>query len=409
MKLRVTMDWPTCPGLVGELEVFATRGTETYRFTYAEEWAAKGFEIDPALPLVPGFAHHSQALPGGFQDVAPDRWGRLVQQRAKSGFTSDADCLLGVSDFMRMGALRLSHTARPDVYLAEHQNVPTLVDIRALEEASRRLEKGLETAEDLRQLFGPGSSLGGARPKAAVLDGKTLCIAKFQSTLDTERGAAWEATLLTLAQKAGIPTARHRLLNREAERPILLLERFDRKGNERIPFASAMTLAGLRDGQDASYGELAGVVSSLSSQPKLDSFDLWRRMTFNAMTGNTDDHLRNHAFLRDHQGWRLSPAYDLNPNHESYARRSHALAFLPGEKAPSLALCQEMTGYFNLDKKQVEHGLNAIGAALTQWKTIAKSNGLSDSEIQRKAAAFEHDDSQRLISLAQKQTRIHKR
>ncbi|WP_419624733.1 type II toxin-antitoxin system HipA family toxin [Thiolapillus sp.] len=409
MKLRVTMDWPACPRQVGELDVFTTRGTESYQFTYSDEWIAKGFQIDPTLDLVPGFAHHSQALPGVFEDIAPDRWGRMVQQRVRSGFTSDIAYLLGVSDFMRMGALRLSDASRPDVYLADNHNVPKLIHIRELEEACGRLENGLETEDDLRHLFGPGSSLGGARPKAGVQDGKALCIAKFQSNQDTERVAAWEATMLDLAQKAGIPTARHRLLSKNAERPILLLERFDRREAERIPFASAMTLAGLRDGQDASYGELAGVVASLSSRSKMDSFDLWRRMVFNAMTGNTDDHLRNHAFLRDLQGWRLSPAYDLNPNNEPYTRRAHTLAFLPGENKPSLELCQAMAPYFNLDKKQVDHGLKAIGAALKSWKTIAKSNGLTDNEIQRKADAFEHEDGVRLVNGAQKQSKGMKR
>ena len=151
---------------------------------------------------------------------------------------------------MRMGALRLSDASRPDVYLADNHNVPKLIHIRELEEACGRLENGLETEDDLRHLFGPGSLLGGARPKAGVQDGKTFCIAKFQSNQDTERVAAWEATMLDLAQKAGIPTARHRLLSKNAERPILLLERFDRREAERIPFASAMTLSGLRDGQE---------------------------------------------------------------------------------------------------------------------------------------------------------------
>ena len=400
MKLIVTMDWAGRPEKVGELEVFTTRGRETYQFTYAKEWTTKGFQIDPALDLVPGFAHHNQKLPGSFQDISPDRWGRLVQQRVRSGFLSDADFLLGVSDRMRMGAMRLSEAGRPDVFLADNTNVPRLVNIPALEEASRRLERGLETEEDLRQLLGPGTSLGGARPKAAVQDGGKLYLAKFPSSLDTERVSAWEATLLDLAQRAGISAARHRLLNKDDERPILLLERFDRTDAGRIPFASAMTLAGLCDGQDASYGELASVVSSLSSQSKLDSFDLWRRMVFNAMTGNTDDHLRNHAFLRDRQGWRLSPAYDLNPSNEPFERRTHALAFLPGESKPSLDLCKEMAAFFNLDKRQVEHGLKAIGSALAQWRALAKQNGLTESEIKRKAAAFEHQDSERLISLS---------
>jgi len=404
MKLVVTMDWANHPEKVGELEIFNNRGVETYQFTYSRDWAVKGFQIDPALDLVPGFQYHSQNLPGAFQDISPDRWGRLIQQRAKSGFMSDADFLLGVSDQMRLGALRLSESSRPEIFLAANTNVPKLVDIRVLEDASRRIEKGLETAEDLQQLLGPGTSLGGARPKVAVQDGGKLYLAKFQSNLDTERVSAWEATMLDIAQKAGIPVAEHRLLNKGEERPILLLERFDRNDAGRIPFASAMTLSGLHDGQDSSYGELASIVSSLSSQPKMDSLDLWRRMTLNAMTGNTDDHLRNHGFLRDRQGWRLSPAYDLNPNNQPFERRSHALAFLPGESKPSFDLCREMAGFFNLDKRQVEHALKCIGPALAQWREIAKRNGLTEGEIKRQATAFEHRDSERLISLSLKKT-----
>ena len=402
MKLIVTMDWANHPEKVGELEIFNNRGVETYQFTYSKNWAAKCFQIDPALDLVPGFQYHSQSLPGAFQDISPDRWGRLIQQRTKSGFMSEADFLLGVSDQMRLGALRLSEAERPEIFLAANTNVPKLVDIRVLEDASRRIEKGLETAEDLQQLFGPGTSLGGARPKVVVQDGGKLYLAKFQSNLDTERVGAWEATMLDIAQKAGIPVAKHRLLSKGDERPILLLERFDRNEAGRIPFVSAMTLSGLRDRQNASYGELASVVSSLSSQPKLDSFDLWRRMTFNAMAGNTDDHLRNHGFLRDRQGWRLSPAYDLNPNNQPFERRSHALAFLPGENRPSCDLCKEMAAFFNLDKRQVEHGLKCIGTALSQWREIAKRNGLTEGEIKRQATAFHHQDSERLISLSLK-------
>lgn len=165
MKLVVTMDWAGDKMRVGELEVFSTRGAETYQFTYATDWTDRGFQIDPALELVPGFVHHSQRLPGVFQDISLDRWGRLVQQRAHSGFLSEADYLLGVSDLMRMGALRLSKEERPEVFLADNTRVPKLVHIRALEEASLRLEKGQQTEEDLQQLIGSGTSLGGARPK----------------------------------------------------------------------------------------------------------------------------------------------------------------------------------------------------------------------------------------------------
>lgn len=396
MKLRVTMDWVSCSGTVGELDVFHSRGAESYQFTYAAEWAKHGFQIDPALDLFAGFTHHSQTLPGVFQDISPDRWGRLVQKRAKSGISTDTDYLLGVSDFMRMGALRLSNADRPEIFLADNTLVPKLVHIRELEEAARRLEQGAETQSDLAQLIDAGSSLGGAHPKAVVQDGNTLYLAKFQSHSDTERVCAWEATMLDLAHQAGIPTPRHRLLNPTSARPILLLERFDRNEFGRIPFASAMTLTGRRDGEDASYAELASVVSSLSPQPKSDSFDLWRRMTFNAMAGNTDDHLRNHAFLRHPSGWRLSPAYDLNPNPEPVERRTHALAFLPGEYRPSLSLCKETAEFFNLNKTQVDHGLKAIAEALAQWRGLAKKNGLTENELKRFAHAFEHDEVERL-------------
>jgi len=400
MKLIVTMAWANCSGTVGELEVYRNRGTESYQFTYSPEWVKKGFQIDPTLDLLARFTQHSQTLPGVFQDISPDRWGRLVQKRANNGLFSATDFMLGVSDFMRMGALRLSAVNQPELFLADNTHVPKLVHIRELEAASRRLEKGLETQSDLVQLLEAGSSLGGAHPKAVVQDGNTLYLAKFQSHLDIERVCAWEATMLDLAQHAGIPTPKHRLLNSTYSRPILLLERFDRNESGRIPFASAMTWSGRRDGEDASYAELASVVSSLSCQAKLDSFDLWRRMTFNAMTGNTDDHLRNHAFLRNPSGWRLSPAYDLNPNPEPLERRTHALAFLPGEYQPSLALCRDMATFFNLDKRLVEHGLKAIADALGQWRSLAQKNGLTESELKRYAPAFEHDDAERLKALS---------
>lgn len=399
MKLLVTMDWSGRPVKVGDLEVFRTRGTETYQFIYAREWIDKGFQIDPTLALIPDFVHHSQNLPGVFQDISPDRWGRLIQTRVHNENVSAFDLLLGVSDHMRMGAIRLSDANQPDVFLADNTNIPKLVNIRALEEACRRVEKGLETQEDLRQLVGPGSSLGGARPKAAVYDNNQLYIAKFQSNQDTERVGAWESTLLDLAQKAGLSVASHLLLNKHGERPILLLERFDRSPVGRIPFVSAMTLTGRSDGESASYGELSSAILSLSAQAKRDAFELWQRMAFNAMTGNTDDHLRNHAFLRDRQGWRLSPAYDLNPNNTPYDRRIHALAFITDEKTPSLDLCVEMAKpFFNLDKTQVAQGLKAIGNALKQWRQTARQNGLADSEIKRMARAFEHQDSERLLS-----------
>jgi serine/threonine-protein kinase HipA len=299
LKLLVTIDYANHRKTVGVLEMFNTRAAQNYQFTYANEWIATGFQIDPTLNLTSSI-HHNQNMPGVFRDISPDRWGRLVQTRVKSCFVSDVDFMLSVSDYMRIGALRLSEASNPDLFLASHTNIPKLANIRELEQASCRVEKGLETQEDLQLLLGPGTSLGGAHPKASVMDGDKLCLAKFQSNTDTERVGAWEATMLDLDHVVGIPTAKHRLLGANSERPILLLERFDRTGAGRIHFASAMTLSGLHDHENFSYAELADVISSLSAQPLHDVFDLWCRMTFNAMTGNIDDHLRNHAFLRDY-------------------------------------------------------------------------------------------------------------
>ncbi len=178
---------------------------------------------------------------------------------------------------------------------------------------------------------------------------------------------------------------------------------FDRDESGRVPFLSAMTLMQLRDASEGgSYAEMAGVIQKVSSQPKVDLFELWRRMVFNAMTGNTDDHLRNHGFLRDQQGWRLAPAYDLNPNPLQYKRRRHALSF-DGENAfPSLDLCKDLAPYFDVDGQLINHALKNIGLALKNWKGAAKKNQLEAEEIKRFEIAFVHDDSEKLIALVGK-------
>ena len=400
MKILVTMDWQGEQQRVGELEVFSNRGHDVYQFLYDDQWVASGFQIDPVLALSSNEIFTSKTLPGVFQDISPDRWGRLIQKRARRGYMSDVDYLLGVSDWMRMGAIRLSLADNPEAFVAEHTNIPKLINLRDLEAASRRVEQGQETSGDVQQLLGPGSSLGGARPKAVVQDGDQLYLAKFQSNLDVERIGAWEATMLDLAFLSGIPASVHRLLNKDSERPILLLSRFDRIGSERIPFASAMTLANAQDGDEFSYAALSEVISCYSSQPKHDKFDLWKRMVFNAMTGNTDDHLRNHAFLRMPQGWRLSPAYDLTPNDAPFEQRTHALFFLD-DAHPSLEACRELgQEYFDLKESEVQMGFALVGAALATWRDAARMNGLTDNEINRMENAFEHEAKDELVHLA---------
>jgi serine/threonine-protein kinase HipA len=397
--LLVTMDWPGQRDRVGELSVFEEGGREHYQFVYSKEWP-RHFPIDPSLPVIPGLPYHSSDLWGAFQDISPDRWGRLLQDRAHKGHLSAADYMLGVSDYMRLGALRLSDAKEPDIFLAKENQVPPLTSLRELAAASLRIEKGLETDEDIQLLLDPGSSIGGANPKAVVEDNDLLYVAKFQSRFSTARTSSWEATLLDMAKSAGLTVAKHRLLNAKSERPILLVKRFDRVESGRVPFLSAMTLMQLRDASEGgSYAELAGVIQKVSSQPRVDLFELWRRMTFNAMTGNTDDHLRNHGFLRDQQGWGLAPAYDLTPNPLLYKRRNHALSFDGENSSPSLDLCKDLAPYFDIDEQMINHALKKIGLALKGWKGAAKKNQLEAEEIKRFESAFVHDDSEKLIAL----------
>lgn len=398
--LIVSMDWLGKRQRVGEMNVFEKGGKEYYRFSYSKEWIKAGFAIDPELPLS-GIPYHSSRLWGAFQDISPDRWGRLIQDRAYGGHLTEADSMLGVSDRMRMGALRLGEQNTPDVFLAKDTKLPTLASLRELEEASRRLEKGIETEADIQLLLEPGSSLGGAHPKAAIEDNGHLYIAKFQSRMSTVRSSSWEATMLDIGKAAGLNTANHRLLNENSESPVLLVERFDRRNSERLPYSSAMTLMNLRDTSPdgGSYAELADVIRTVSSQPKIDQYELWRRMLFNAVTGNTDDHLRNHGFIRDRQGWSLSPAFDLNPTSIQYEKRKHALSFDGVTSKPSLETCKELAPFFDVDGRMVDFATKKTGQALKSWKDIATKNKLGAEEIKRMESAFNHEDSERLISM----------
>ena len=403
-KIKVSIENPEGFQEIGILEIYESRGTERYQFTYNTEWTKTGFAIDPELTLTPNIPFIDNKLWGAFQDISPDRWGRLVQTRVHDGFLAESDFMLGVSDSMRMGALRLSSANHPDVFLADHHDVPKLVHLRELEAAVQRLEAGQETRADLAMIAQPGSSLGGAHPKASVEEDKKLWLAKFQSNTDTERVSLWEATMLDLARMAGIQTANHRVLNADGDRPILLVERFDRQGGQRTPFISAMTLLGRNEASkdSGSYLELADAITKHSIQPKIDRFELFTRMTFNAITGNTDDHLRNHAFLRNYQGWRLSPAYDINPNNDLYERRTHALSFDGNRVKPSLDTCLELAEFFDLNKNEIKMATQKIASAVQNWRQAAQKNGLRNEEISRMDTAFEHKDTEKLLQLVKK-------
>jgi len=247
--------------------------------------------------------------------------------------------------------------------------------------------------EDLRLLFAPGSSLGGARPKASVIekDGH-LAIAKFPRRDDEFNAVVWEAVALALARKAGIAVPAGRV-DTVTNKSVLLLRRFDRDGARRIPFLSAMSMLGARDNETRSYLEIVDALRQHGAAPREDMAALWRRLVFNILISNLDDHLRNHGFLYEGpHGWRLSPAYDLNPVPTDIKPRILTTAINEDDNTASLALAMEVAGYFELDGDKARAIAAQVGKVVSTWRGEAARHGLTTPEIDRMASAFEHQD-----------------
>ncbi|MCP4688397.1 MAG: HipA domain-containing protein, partial [Desulfobacterales bacterium] len=378
-------------------------------FEYAENWLAHPyrFSLEPTLALGPGpfYTAPDKAMFGALGDSAPDRWGRMLMRRAerrrstKAGETPRAlreiDYLLNVDDEARQGALRFARR-KGGPYLAERgpTRIPPLVDLPKLLSATEHLIDQNESDEDLRLLLAPGSSLGGARPKASVRDRDSrLAIAKFPHKNDDINTIPWEALALKLAAMAGITVSSWRIEN-ISNKTVLLLRRFDRSpGGNRIPFISAMSMLDARDNETRSYLELADALQRYGAAPKKDMRELWRRIVFNILISNTDDHLRNHGFLCEGpEGWRLSPAYDLNPVPADVKPRILSTAIDLDDGAASLDLAMEVAAYFRLDKDSALGIIKEVGTAVSTWRRQAASLGLKAPEIDRMASAFEHKD-----------------
>lgn len=378
---------------VGVLQVFVSRGKETYQFTYESDWIENGFNLDPNLLFLAAVPQTANRLWGAFQDIAPDRWGRLLQNRANpEAHLCDSDYLVGVSDAMRLGALRMSDEHAPDIFLAPHHEIPKLIHLGELQSSAARIEADDAQVGDIDLLLAPGSSLGGAYPKAVVSDGQDLYLAKFPSKNADGNTPRWEAVMLSLARRAGIRTAEYRL----HETPVgtaLLVKRFDRDDKQqRIHFASAMTLLGLSESNrdDADYVQLADVIKQHSLQPGEDLTELWRRMLFNMLAGNTDDHLRNHGFLRGDEGWRLSPAYDLTPTATPLAKRHHALAFIGHDTRPSLDTALHLGQYFGLGNATMQTIVKQVTDAIATWQTLATDYHIGRAERTMMRVSFEN-------------------
>ena len=394
---------------VGKLWFHSRKGRQSASFEYDGKWLEhpEKFALEPALALTEG-AFHTQAgvnVFGAIGDSAPDRWGRVLMRRwetARAGRENEtprtlleADYLLGVSDEARQGALRFSVEPDDAAFLATggRTAVPPLADLPGLLSASERFIEDGESAEDLKLLLAPGSSLGGTRPKASVRDRDgSLAIAKFPGKDDEFNAVVWEAVALDLARNAGINVSPWRL-ETVLGKPVLIVGRFDRANRRRIPFLSAMSMLGARDNERRSYLEIAYALAQNGGDPEKDMAQLWRRAVFNVLISNTDDHLRNHGFLYERRrGWRLSPAYDVNPAPAEIMPRVLATAIGFDDPSASLDAAMAVAKDFRLSREKAKETVRNVAEATRRWRKTAAAFGLSKRETDRMASAFEHDD-----------------
>lgn len=368
--------------------------SSTFRYDTDYLASSTAFAIDPALSLHVG-AQNVHGLPGALQDCSPDRWGRnliLKQARATarvehraSATLTDADFLLGVSDVTRQGALRFRAETNGE-FLAAGGNVPKLIELPRLLRAADVVSRDDDLAA-VKELLDAGTgSLGGARPKASVRDSDHLFIAKFPHGSDEYDVVAWEKTALDLAAKSGIRVPRSRPIKIRG-RSVLLLERFDRRDGRRVPYISAMTLLEAHDGDAHDYTEIAETLPDVGAATAQDLRELWRRIAFSVLINNTDDHLRNHGFLREPGGWRLSPAFDINPNPDPGVSRQTGIGGAY-EWAEAIDSLMTSTTEFRLTPKAAEETLAEVTAAVATWRESATANGIRAGEVSRFADAF---------------------
>lgn len=407
-EVLVYVDLNGVPHLMGRLWSRTRKNKEGATFEYDAGWLEhkERFSLEPALKLGPGPFHTPADMPmfGAIGDSAPDRWGRALMRRTErrraerekhtARTLQEIDYLLLVDDEARQGALRFAERAGGPFLREEGiKRTPPLLELPALLSAAERVVEDKESEDDLRLLLAPGSSLGGARPKASVRDKDGhLAIAKFPRWDDEYNAVLWEATALALAGDAGIPIPETRV-ETVAGKPVLLVRRFDRIRNERIPFLSSMSMLDARDNQTRSYLEIADALRQHGAACQEDARQLWRRIVFNVLISNTDDHLRNHGFLYSGPtGWRLSPAYDLNPVPVEIKPRILTTAINEDDNTASFELALSVADYFALDGKEAKAIGAEVAQAVSSWRRQALRRGLSKNEIDRMASAFEHDD-----------------
>jgi serine/threonine-protein kinase HipA len=391
--------------LAGQLRSHRRRQAESATFRYASGYLANSdaYELDPSLPLLEGAQQtpQGQALFGAFSDCSPDRWGKRLVDRAERHRVEEQagtrrsfgamDYLLGVRDDLRQGALHFRYPDASEFLSPEVTGIPPFVELGKLLGAVERLERDSEDAAELALLLRGASSLGGARPKAHVLDPDgRISIAKFPSPSNDEWDVMlWEAVALRLAEMAGINVSASKLYEIDGKH-VLIVERFDRIDSQRIGYVSAMTMLQRADGDAGSYLEIADAIAQNSPHAERDLHELWRRVVFSILISNFDDHLRNHGFLRlNSAGWSLSPAFDLNPDPRAGPRELHtAIDFDQVDASIELAL--GVADEFRLSEDAAADVVAQVSRATEQWRSVAQRLGAKPSELDQVAPAFEH-------------------
>lgn len=400
--VSIDVDGVTVP--VGRLWARARSGRESSSFEYERGWLVRrgAFALDPELPLTTGPFHTERPLFNALADPAPDRWGQTLlrrHERARARAEDRqprtlfaVDFLTLVDDETRLGALRVSERPGGPFLSDSGRRAPPLLQLPKLLAATTRVLDDRESSEDLHLMLAPGTSLGGARPKASVRDASgQLLVAKFPKKDDEWPVTRWEAATLKLADAAGVRTPKWKL-QLVARRPVLMLWRFDRVSGRRLPFMSAMTALAATEREQRGYVDLVDALRQGGSAVEADSEALWRRLVFNLLVSNTDDHLRNHGFLHDGRGWRLAPAYDVNPMPADVRPRVHALALAGDDPAAPFDAVLAEAPRFGLTTRKARSVAREVATAVKGWRKAAASMGLTAREIERMESAFEHDD-----------------
>lgn len=396
-------DWLKEVELIGELDYESLRGADSYSFTFKNEWLRQHSDLflSDDLNNYPGqqYTQPDKDIFGCFSDALPDRWGRTLllrreqiaaaEEKRPVRRLSSFDFLTGIDDFSRMGGFRFKEDLYGEfINVSESLKIPPLTDIRELIAASAEIEKCEENnmlpgRKWIAQLVQPGTSLGGARPKANVVDAdKTLYVAKFPSRKDDYDVGLWEHFSHLLAKKAGINSAKTKVLATVEKYHTLLSRRFDRASNgKRIHFASAMSLLGLSDGDNATSGhgylDIVDFIIQNCTDVERNLQELYRRVAFNICIGNTDDHFRNHGFLLTAKGWTLSPAYDMNPTLNEYQSLLISSTSNKADLSVLLDACED----YMLNRKTAEKIVSEVVEAVKGWREIAIRQGVSKSEI----------------------------